>query len=250
MTDLNARELSIGNVAELIPDLGKSDLDNWQDKIPLGELIQAGKRTFRRYSIMEAAQIALTLALTGRTLPGSRQRTYMIPKAASGVVSLFLPLNRYVQRDSEGYLEERHASEQWFLIARSNEDDHLIAEVINGADVADMLGTFDQQLMVIPLTRLLHRIVNAAEDLLDRPEYPDAIARLASGAESAVVNATAAAEASLTTSAPAEVPATVPAPVATPAAVPASPAGQIDVAAAMRDWGTDYFRARLAEGDD
>jgi hypothetical protein len=174
--------LSTAEIAR-VTGLRRMDAENWIGQLGIGTLVPEGRRNFRRFSVEDALVLRVLLALTGPTTHGTCLRSFMPPAAAYMIVKVLAPLSAYIALDGGGYVKPSDTPA--FMVVRClGSDDHITCDVLSGREVVQAFNEITSQMMVIPLSKLVHETVIACGDIVKASgKYNAAVARLAQATE-------------------------------------------------------------------
>ena len=135
----------------------------------MGRLVLEGGRARRRYSALDVLRIRLMRALTGPTSPGTRSRSFLQPVIAHGIVGMFL--DECIVLDAFGRLKEPGpvAAQRYLVVWCAGDDDNLTSDILHGGEVMEALANVDNQLLVVPVTKLAHETLAKCCEVMTGP---------------------------------------------------------------------------------
>jgi hypothetical protein len=85
---------------------------------------------------------------------------------AHGIVSMVL--DECIVPDAFGYIKETGpvAAQRYLVVWCAGHDDNLFADVLHGGEVMEALGNIDNQLLCVPVTRLVHETIVACVEIM------------------------------------------------------------------------------------
>jgi hypothetical protein len=164
-----------------IARISAGDLENWQtSSFQLGTTVAEGRRTRRLYSAADLIHLRCVTALCAPTPSGYRQRMFASPALAFAMVASIAPFDQFIVTGADGCL--RAPAEHWFAcFGVVGTDTHMTYDLLNGEQLTERLLTVDNQMLVLPVSRLVFEVLSECSVILKAMAYPKAVAKVVVG---------------------------------------------------------------------